>query len=82
MDKQIELTPYDKECLARLGRQAQSIQRITRFIESYRDYDRCLTDLNAAKRRFEEAENAMDDYDKEVYRKLCAKVQNDESKGG
>lgn len=29
MDKQIELTPYDKECLARLGRQAQAIQRVT-----------------------------------------------------
>lgn len=29
MNKQIELTLYDKEYLARLGRQAQAIQRVT-----------------------------------------------------
>lgn len=82
MNRQIEPTEYDKECFKAIGRQAQAIQRITRYLDAFLDYDRRLTELNAAKRRFEEASNAMDDYDKEVYKKLYAKVQSDESKGG
>jgi len=75
--KQIEPTAYDKECMEALGKQAQAIERITRYVSAFQDYHRRLIELSAAKRRFEEAEAAMSDYDKEVYMKMRARMLSD-----
>ena len=76
--KQIEPTNYDKECMETLGRQAQAIQRITRYLDAFCDYDRRLAELSATMDRLNKAKDVMSDYDWEVYKKLYARMQSDE----